>query len=687
MKRMLLLAVLSAVLAIALVACGGDEAPAAQIIEVPGETIIIEKEVIVEVPVEVVVEREVIREVRVPGETVIVEKIVEVMAATTFGEAPMLAQLVLAGQLPPVEERLPDEPMVMPVFGEIGKYGGTLRRGFLGPTDVNCNVGRLNGTGPVRWNTAGTEIIPWVAKSIKGNADGSEWTMELRKGMRWSDGAPFTADDFIFQSIGVHGNDEIKPGKQLWYKGPYDEFVKVSKVDDTTVKFTYPGPNYIFAKMMLFSCSNFNMPFAPKHHLEQFHIEFNPDADKLAKEAGFDSWVKHYLNREDFRDNLDRPSTRPWLFRNTRGDPTIILERNPFFLAVDPEGNQLPYIDKVRLGLVETPEVLMLQAIQGDIDFQGRHIQLPNFPVLKENEDKGGYNVQLVNTYGGNDAFVTVNQGMPGEIGDLLRNKTFRLGLAAAIDRDFINKTALLGLGTVRNAIPPPGHPHHPGPEYETKNLVYDVDLANKLLDEVIPNKGSDGFRTLPSGESFEYLVGATPAFGPWPDVAEQAARFFQAIGVNAKAHVVERSLLRNQWRANEIHAHVWNYGRTADVFFSPWTAVPLSVANLWAPMIGVWFASDGKDGVEPSDEIKQIVAWYKEGLTVPPEESAKLAQKIYKWHVENQVLSGVAGMSPMVMGVVVVNQDLGNVPESWANAVVFNTPWPSFPEQFYFKR
>jgi len=328
----------------------------------------------------------------------------------------------------------------------------------------------------------------------------------------------------------------------------------------------------------------------------------------------------------------------------------------------------------------------MLKAIQGEVDFQGRHVQLPNFPVLKENEAKGGYTVQLVNTYGGVDAFVTVNQSIEGELGELLRNQTFRLGLAAAIDREFINQTALLGLATVRNAIPPPDNAHYPGAEYETKNLTYDVALANKLLDEVIPNRGSDGFRTLPSGESFDYLIGATPAFGPWPDVAEQSARFFQEVGINAQAHVVERSLLRNQWVANELQAYVWDQDRTADGFFSPWQWLPLNNGSSWAPMYGRWFASGGEDGIEPTQEIKDLVASYERGLTLSPEDAVPVAQDIYKWHVDNQVQSGIVGMSPMVMGVVVVNENLGNVPHSWANDVVFNTPWPAKPEQFYFK-
>ena len=168
MTRALVLILATAVMAVALAACGG-EAPEPQVIEVPKE-VIVEKEVIKEVPVEVVVEKEVVREVQVPGVTQVVEKIVEVEAPTKFGEAPMLAQLVLAGKLPPVEERVPDPPLVIPVFREIGKYGGTAKRGFIGPTDVYCNAGRITGDGLVRWTNDGTEIIPNVA-----SLPGAQW--------------------------------------------------------------------------------------------------------------------------------------------------------------------------------------------------------------------------------------------------------------------------------------------------------------------------------------------------------------------------------------------------------------------------------------------------------------------------------------------------------------------------------
>ena len=704
MKRPLILVVAMVVMAVALAACGETETIVKEV-TVPGETIIVQKEVVKEVPVEVVVVKEVIKEVKVPGETVVVTKEVEVIreiqvpagkgvigqlaaGVTVQGEAPTLAQLVLAGELPPVAERVGSEPLVIPVFGEIGRYGGTMRRMFTSPGDLSCSAGRVNGNSPLRWNTAGNALIPFVIKSLTPNSDASEWTFKLRKGMRWSDGAPFTADDWVFQTTDVHGNDDIKPGKQPWYKGPYDTPIKASKVDDTTVKMTFPGPNYAFRNFMgEFSCTNFNQPHAPMAYLKQFHAEFNPDAEKVAKAAGFEGWVKYFLNREDPRDNVDRPTTRAYLFMNTRSEPVVFQDRNPYFVGVDPAGNQLPYIDHIRLELTPSIEVLMLKAIQGELDFQARHVNIRNFPVLKENEEKGGYTVKLAPVWGGVDAFVPVNQSMVGELGDIMRNKTFRLGLAAAIDREFIIKTVLYGLGNVRNAIPALGHPHHPGPMYEKMHLVYDVDLANKLLDEVLPNKGLDGFRVLPSGESFTYVIGASPALGPWDDMAEIVQANFQAVGINAKANIGQRGLITQQWKTNKMHARLFLNDRTPDIFSAPWRALPLrpGTAN-WAPAWGDWFISGGEKGIEPPDEMKQLEAWWREGLTKPPEESAKLAQKIYAWISDNQVQSGIVGQSPMIMGVTVVSNELGNLPEVWANDGTFNTPFTAFPSQFYFK-
>ena len=683
MKRMLLLVVLSAILATAL-ACGEDAA-APQVIEVPGAPIIVEKEVIIEVPVEVVVEKEVVREVRIPGETNIVEKVVEVMIPKTFGEAPELAALVAAGQLPAVEDRLPDNPMVIPVFRNIGKYGGTLRRGFLGPGDVNCNVGRVNGVMATRWTTDGFNVIPFVAESWEPSADGKSWTFHLREGLRWSDGEPMTTDDWMYAINDYFLNEDIR-NPATWVKGPGESPASAEKVDDFTIKYTYDVPFLTLPSVFAgHACMSSSYPFVPSNYMKQFHLDYNSDAEKVAKAAEFEGWVQYYINRNDKRDNLDRPTVTPWVLQNPRGDEVVRIERNPYYFAVDPVGNQLPYIDGWRFGLVENPQVLMLQAIQGEVDFQARHMDITNFPVLKENEHKGGYYVQNVPGFGGSDAMLNINATYDGPEKVVLANRDFRIGLSHAIDRDFIRSTGFLGLGLTGNYLPPPGHPQHPGPEYETLNATYDPDLANQLLDGVVSNRDGDGFRTLPNGDRLEIVIGGTAAFGPWPAIAESVASMWEEVGVRARADIVERSLLRSRQQANGVMAYMWGPGRAVNLFVqSPW--VNCAISCPWGRDWEIWYKSGGSEGTEPPPEVARLTELIDRGKGLPPAEANPLAQEVYKFIIDEQMIIGTARRSPLVMGVTIINANLDNVPLSWANDTLFDTPFPSFPEQFFLK-
>jgi len=688
MKRMLLIATLSAIFAIALAACGGSEAPAAQIVEVEKE-VFVDKIVLKEVPVEVVVEKEVIKEIKVPGETVVVTK--EVAPPRGFSESPLLTQLVQAGKLPPVEERLPipSDVMVIQTYEQVGKYGGTMRRALIGPGDVSCNVGRVNGMSPFRFTTEG-ELMPHVVKGVEPNADGTVWTFSLREGMRWSDGAPFTADNWVWAWEDLGMNEDLKPSKSLWVRGPGPETAVVAKVDDTTFTVSYPKPYWVLPAAWGWLCAGpWIDPYMPSHYLEQFHTKYNPDAEKMAKEAGFDSWIPYFLDRHDVRDNPDRPTVQPWVMQNKRGDHIVWTERNPYYFATDQKGNQLPYIDKQRFETVENVDLVMLKAVQGEIDFQSRHIQLPSLPVLKQSADKGGYRIQLYPTYGGVDAYLGVNHSYPGPAGDLLRNKDFRIALSFALNRDFTKEVSFLGFGKARNAIPPLGHPHHPGAQYETLNVGYDLDKSNSLLDKVMGPKDGDGFRTLPDGSRFELDVNATAAFGPWPDIAEQAAQFWMKVGIRSRSEVVERSLYCARGTANEQMVSIWNHDYTANVFSQPQKSTPVNGGGCephWGPGYGVWWSSSGDSGVKPTPEVQQLMDWVTEGSTLPPAEAAKVAQKIYAWHAENQVLIGVIGHSPMVQGVTVVNRKLVNVPDKIANDSFFNTPFTAFPEQLWYR-
>ncbi|SVA64116.1 uncharacterized protein METZ01_LOCUS116970, partial [marine metagenome] len=343
-RKTVAMLILSSVLAL-IVACAGE-----------AETIIVEKEVIKEVPVEKVVEKQVVKEVEVPGETVVVEKEVvktvevagetvvvekirtvveevpvevivekevvkvveiEVNKPQTYSEAPGLSQAVSAGSLPPVSERLPSDPMVMPVFGSIGKYGGTLRRGYLGPAD-GCNMFRVSRTSLVRFAADGFNLIPSVAKSLTPNSDGSVWTAKLRKGMKWSDGSPFTADDFMFQYEDVIMNDELTPSKPPFLKLG-DGLGEVAKIDETTVEFRFPGQNFLFAEIAAQAdeaCygNTRNVPWAPAHYMKQFLPKYNSDVDALAEAGGFEDWTQLYLSRTQYNLNVDKPTIAPWKF-------------------------------------------------------------------------------------------------------------------------------------------------------------------------------------------------------------------------------------------------------------------------------------------------------------------------------------------------------------------------------------
>src|SRR5438034_3704081 len=116
---------------------------------------------------------------------------------TKFQEAPALAELVKAGKLPPVDKRLPEDPLVVPVVEKVGEYGGVWRRAFLGPADAN-NYVRVVYDALFRFSPDGAKIEPKIAAGAEPSAEFKVWTIHLRKGSRWSDGAPFGADDIMF---------------------------------------------------------------------------------------------------------------------------------------------------------------------------------------------------------------------------------------------------------------------------------------------------------------------------------------------------------------------------------------------------------------------------------------------------------------------------------------------------------
>ena len=131
-----------------------------------------------------------------------------------YKESPALAEQVKAGKLPPVEQRLPSEPLVVPVVERVGQYGGVWRRAFLGPADAN-NYVRVVYDALVRHSPDGGKIEPKIAAGWESSKDFKQWTIKLRPGAKWSDGAPFTADDIVFWYQDVLLNKDLVPAAAL----------------------------------------------------------------------------------------------------------------------------------------------------------------------------------------------------------------------------------------------------------------------------------------------------------------------------------------------------------------------------------------------------------------------------------------------------------------------------------------
>jgi len=618
--------------------------------------------------------------------------------AYAFQGAPMLDAAVSSGALPPVDDRLPSEPLVQDVTDGIGTYGGTLRRGFLGPSDHN-NYTRVVYDALVRHAPDGGQVIPHVAKGWSSNDDFSQWTINLREGMKWSDGAPFSADDIMFWYESILGNAELIPSAPLWMQNSDGSVAKVEKMSDTAVRWSYEQPNTAFLLALAgqdgADKSIQNLVFAPAHYLKQFHPDFTDKADLDAKvsAAGFDVWTQLFSVEALPHLSGNRPSTAAWVPANgsTVADDTFVIERNPYYFAVDAEGNQLPYIDTVKFKFFADKETLNLAAVGGQIDMQGRHLAMSNFPVLMENSDKGGYRVITYPTFGGSDAVIVFNQTYTNDaaIGDILRNKDFRIALSHSIDRDAIKELAFLGIGEARQGVPAPFHPFYPGDEYAFKYTQMDKTLSNNLLDGIgLTNRDSEGFRMLPNGDRLDIEISVVPAFASWADIGQLVVEDWAEVGVRAHIELRERTPHFAMRASNDLQVEIWNEDTTGFPFSGQPNFDPRSQPSLTlAPLVGQYMRSGGSEGMAPTPELQRIMDIIDEAKLSGRDRQVELAQELFKIWADNVWEIGTVGLTPMVQGVVVVNADLRNVAEVAGNDWPLRTPGNTRPEQFYYAK
>lgn len=618
--------------------------------------------------------------------------------APKYKEAPMLAALVKEGKLPPVAQRLPENPLVVETFESIGQYGGVWRRGFLGPGDFN-NYHRVVYDALVRYSPDGTKVEPKLASKVEPSRDYTTWTVTLRKGAKWSDGSPFTADDIMFWYNDILLNRDITPAIPVWMRNRDGSTVVVEKVDDYTVRWVYKDPNTTFLMELANKDSGDRVfaVFLPSKYLKQFHAKYADKAslDRMVAEARFRTWVELLASRNHPPENPERPTMAAWIPVTRISDQMFILRRNPYYVGVDKEGNQLPYIDFIQFRFFTDATALNLAAIAGQLDLQERHISLANYPVLKEQEQKGGkYRIILWPTFGGTDASVTFNQtfAKDPDLGRLFQNRDFRIAMSLAINRNEIKESAFLGLGEPRQPVAAPWHPYYPGDAYAKKYTEFRPDEASRMLDRIgLDRKDAEGFRLFPgTTRRVTVELSVVPAFGPWPDIGQLVARNWERVGIRTIVHIRDRALHFTMRMANDLQAEIWNQ----DTSGFPFTGVPkydprsllygtITTGPLWKQ----WYDTGGREGVEPPAETKRIVELIDRGKTVGTREQARIAQEIFKIWVDNMFEIGIIGLTPMIQGVVVANKKMLNIPDKLGNDWPLRTLGNARTEQFFFKR
>ena len=536
------------------------------------------------------------------------------LAAGHYNEPPMLQALVDAGKLPPIYDRLPEEPFVAGpgvliekenLDFEIGKYGGTLRL-------VHNNVGWnpdtfIMGNEPLLSAPTGNISV----KGIRGNVlhsyevsdDNQTFTFHLRKGLKWSDGVPVTMEDVLFTYEDVIMNKELTATIPAWMRSGSKrkgEPLRLDVIDDDTFRISFAEPYGGFlAQITIVGWKGYTEFIKPKHFLKQFHTRYTPleKLEPMIQEAGLPKgeWWTLFSQKDARNWDLTRPKSLgfpnlyPWKMVET-SSTLVRYERNPYYFKVDPEGNQLPYIDKLRDELTADTETSNLRVLAGEVDYLREGGSLVNLPLYKENEEKGGFQTRLYKWVSTNTLFL--NHTHPDPVWrQLVRDIRFRRALNMALNRQELIDTISFGYATLPERVP----------------SEYDPARANQLLNEVgLSKRDSEGWRLRPDGERLVIPFEISSRHPDFIPTVELVVEYWRELGVYTTMKVIDQSLRATRQRANESKAHIeanaLNIWRNAGGFNHDY--LPISG---WGPLWDTWYRSGGEAGEEPPADVKRL--------------------------------------------------------------------------------
>jgi peptide/nickel transport system substrate-binding protein len=538
-----------------------------------------------------------------------------------FKQAPMLDEMVKSGKIPHVAERLPEQPFVETMVDGLGKYGGTLRTTILANGDQYNLTRTIANETLVRWDPAWKKIVPSLAESVQVSNDATTFTFKLRKGLRWSDGQPFTVDDILFWYEDVFMNKMLTPSQSPVFVVA-GKPVKVRKLDGATVEFKFAAPYGLFLQQLAYGQGHQPVIY-PKHYMSQFHEKYNArEIPALLKaNVAVGDWVALFNSKVSlsfqpvYWQNIQLPTMNPWVLTVPYADTDrVAAVRNPYYWKVDSAGNQLPYIDRVTWAKLDDPQLMVLKMTSGEFDFAFRHINNPTYKsVLFDGQTTGNYRFADVKDLPANDAVILLNLNSKDPVKrKIFQNKDFRIAFSHAIDRKEIINLVYVGQGTPAQVAV---HPEHElfNQRKATQYTQYDPKRANEILDKILPKKDNAGFRVDETGKRLTINFMVSDVFGlSYPDVMQMVQKYAKAVGVDIQIKTTDRARLATMWLANEQDAYIWNcVGGLSEAYtdvrcYMPFQKADVFFAVKWAE----WYADHAK-GEEPPEQVKKLMAAY----------------------------------------------------------------------------
>ncbi|MEL0013296.1 MAG: ABC transporter substrate-binding protein, partial [Alphaproteobacteria bacterium] len=358
--------------------------------------------------------------------------------AQAYREAPSLDAEVKAGTLPPVDQRLPAIPRIVTVEN-VGAYGGDLRIGMSRARDTRMMT--VYGYARLVGYDQDYNLAPDILEAFE-SIDDKVFTLTLREGHKWSDGHPFTTEDFRYWWEDVANNEKLAPlGPPVLMKVD-GEVARVEIIDERTIRYSWSKPNPFFLPAMAGPRPPFI--YRPAHYMRQFHAAY-ADAEKLEAEVAAQKmrgWAALHNSRDNLYnfDNPGLPTLQPW--RNTIRPPAqqFVFVRNPYFHRVDQAGNQLPYIDRVLMNISDA-KLIPAKAAAGEIDLQARNLFMSHYTFLKQGEKTEDFKMRLWETAQGAKVALFPNLHVNDPVWrEVFRNREFTHARSVAIDRADINE-------------------------------------------------------------------------------------------------------------------------------------------------------------------------------------------------------------------------------------------------------